>query len=155
VCGSFTVIVAMGGGPVPPGRRDEVVLITGCSDGGIGAALASEFCDEGLTVVATSRSLSTMKSFQGRHQHIELMELDLLSADSIREAVASVIAMYGRIDILVNNAGVPCTGPLAEIPIEVVDKVYRTNCLGLYAALPILLIAHLSDFRRFFVCLFV
>lgn len=112
-----------------PGRRDEVVLITGCSDGGIGAALAFEFCDNGFTVVATSRSLSTMTKFQ-EHQHIEVLELDILSAESIKECVESVISMYGRIDILVNNAGVPCTAPLAEVPIEVVDRVYRTNCLG-------------------------
>jgi len=121
----------MGGGPVSPERRDEVVLITGCSDGGIGAALALEFLSSGFTVVATSRSLSTMGSLR-HQQHMELLELDLLSLDSIEAGVASVMAMYGRIDILVNNAGMPCTAPLAEIPIEVVDKVYRTNCLGMY-----------------------
>lgn len=126
--------MTMGGGPVSPGRRDEVVIITGCSDGGIGAALALEFHSSGFTVVATSRSLSTMDSLR-HQQHMELLELDLLSQDSIEAAVESVMAMYGRIDILVNNAGMPCTAPLAEIPIEVVDKVYRTNCLG-----PIMLI---------------
>lgn len=117
-----------------PGRRDEAVLITGCSDGGIGAALAFEFCDNGFTVVATSRSVSTMKMFD-RHQHIEVMALDLLSEESVKEAVELVMAMYGRIDILVNNAGMPCTAPLAEIPIDVVEKVYRTNYLGMSGAL--------------------
>lgn len=111
------------------GRRDDVVLITGCSDGGIGAALALEFCDAGFTVVATSRSLSTMKMFEG-HQHIQILPLDLLSAESIKEAVESVMRMYGRIDILINNAAMPCAAPLAEVPIEIVDTVYRTNYLG-------------------------
>ena len=115
-----------------PGRRDEIVLITGCSEGGIGAALALEFCDNGFTVVATSRSVNTMKLFE-RHQHIEVLALDLLSEESIKEAVETVISMFGRIDILVNNAGIPCTAPLAEIPIGVVDKVYRTNFLGMSA----------------------
>jgi len=114
------------------GRRDDVVLITGCSDGGIGASLALEFCDAGFTVVATSRSLSTMKVFEG-HQYIQILPLDLLSAESIREAVESVMRMYGRIDILINNAAKPCTGPLAEVPIEIVDSVYRTNYLGTLA----------------------
>jgi NAD(P)-dependent dehydrogenase (short-subunit alcohol dehydrogenase family) len=121
------MILAMGGGPML--RRDEVVLITGCSDGGIGGALALEFCDNGFTVVATSRSLSTMKSLHG-HQYIQLLELDLLEENSIREAVESAMALHGRIDILVNNAGVGCTAPVAECPIDVVDMVYRTNCLG-------------------------
>ncbi|KAG0586264.1 hypothetical protein KC19_2G077000 [Ceratodon purpureus] len=119
----------MGNGPVPPGRREEVVLITGCSDGGIGAALAFEFCDSGFTVVATSRSLGTMTVFEGR-QHIELLQLDLLSEESIKAAVESVMATHGRIDILVNNAGMPCTAPLAEVPIAMVDKVFKTNYLG-------------------------
>lgn len=114
------------------GRRDEVVLITGCSEGGIGAALALEFCDAGFTVVATSRSLSTMKVFEA-HQYIQSLPLDLLSPASIKEAVESVMATYGRIDILVNNAATPCTGPLAEVPIEIVDTVYRTNYLGTLA----------------------
>lgn len=125
----FQAVADMGGGPVSPGRREEVVLITGCSDGGIGSALALEFCDCGFTVVATSRSLETMKRFEG-HQYIAVLALDLLSEESIKEAVASVMALYGRIDILVNNAGMPCTAPLVEVPIAIVDQVYRTNYLG-------------------------
>ncbi|XP_024387113.1 NADPH-dependent 1-acyldihydroxyacetone phosphate reductase [Physcomitrium patens] len=119
----------MGGGLASPARRDEVVLITGCSDEGIGAALAFEFWDMGFTVVATSRSLNTMTSFAG-HQRIETVALDLLSKNSIEEAVKFVMATYGRIDILINNAAMPCTAPLAEVPTEILDKVYRTNFLG-------------------------
>lgn len=130
----FQAVADMGGGPVSPGRREEVVLITGCSDGGIGSALALEFCDCGFTVVATSRSLETMKRFEG-HQYIAVLALDLLSEESIKEAVASVMALYGRIDILVNNAGMPCTAPLVEVPIAIVDQVYRTNYLGMTASI--------------------
>jgi NAD(P)-dependent dehydrogenase (short-subunit alcohol dehydrogenase family) len=140
---------------VSPGRRGEVVLITGCSDGGIGAALAVEFCENGFTVVATSRSVSTMKALE-RHQHIEALALDVLSEESIREAVESVIATYGRIDILVNNAGVPCTAPLAEIPIDVVDKVYRTNYLGTQPLRSLTILSSLvMDFRHVHAVLFL
>ena len=123
----------MGGGPngggSAGGRRDEVVLITGCSDGGIGAALANEFCKAGFSVVATSRSLDTMKSFKG-HPHVEILALDVSVEESVKAAVDVVMSMYGRIDILVNNAGMPCTSPLAETPVSLMEKVYRTNFLG-------------------------
>jgi NAD(P)-dependent dehydrogenase (short-subunit alcohol dehydrogenase family) len=123
----------MGGGPngggSAGGRRDEVVLITGCSDGGIGAALANEFCKAGFSVVATSRSLDTMKSFKG-HPHVEILALDVSVEESVKAAVDVVMSMYGRIDILVNNAGMPCNSPLAETPVSLMEKVYRTNFLG-------------------------
>lgn len=125
--------VRMGGGPngggSASGRRDEVVLITGCSDGGIGAALANEFCKAGFSVVATSRSLDTMKSFKG-HPHVEILALDVTVEESVKAAVDVVMSMYGRIDILVNNAAMPCTSPLAETPISLMEKVYRTNFIG-------------------------
>ncbi|MFT7351775.1 MAG: short-subunit dehydrogenase [Flavobacterium sp.] len=53
--------------------------------------------------------------------NIELIKLDIL--DSID---CEKIFQYD-IDILVNNAGIGQTGPLAEIPVDLIREVMETN----------------------------
>lgn len=82
------------------------ILITGCSEGGAGAAMAREFKLRGHRVFATVRA----EFSQARHltdQEVEALELDVTSQASI-DAAAAVVreATSGRLDILINNAAV-------------------------------------------------
>lgn len=80
------------------------VLITGCSEGGIGDALAREFHAQGLRVFATARNLSKVKHL--KDMGLEILRLDVTDDDSIAQAVQSVKALTGgTLDILVNNSG--------------------------------------------------
>jgi 1-acylglycerone phosphate reductase len=80
------------------------VLITGCSKGGIGDALAQEFHSKGLHVFATARDLSKVKHLKALG--LTTLKLDVTSAESIKNAVAEVEAVTGgKLDFLVNNAG--------------------------------------------------
>lgn len=80
------------------------VLITGCSQGGIGDALAQEFHNMGLRVLASARNLEKVQHL--KEMGIEIVELDVTSTDSIKAAVEKVKDMTGgTLDILVNNAG--------------------------------------------------
>ncbi|CAL5203848.1 unnamed protein product [Lathyrus oleraceus] len=106
-----------------------VVLITGCSGGGIGHALARCFAANNCIVVATSRSRSTMVDLED-DPNFFLQELDIQSDESVKRVVDNVINKYGCIDILVNNAGVPSAGPVVDLPLSAIKNTFETNVFG-------------------------
>jgi NAD(P)-dependent dehydrogenase (short-subunit alcohol dehydrogenase family) len=63
--------------------------------------------------------------------------LDVASAESIAMARAEVerLTTGHGLDGLVNNAGVAWFGPLEQTPIEVIDRVFRVNVLGVIATI--------------------
>ncbi|KAI0757774.1 oxidoreductase [Daedaleopsis nitida] len=103
----------------------KVVLVTGCSTGGIGFSLCSEYASQGCKVYATARRLESMDGLT--QDGIEKLVLDVTSEDNIRHVVDTIVEKEGKIDILVNNAGVLCVGPVIDVPMDVVEKAYDTN----------------------------
>ena len=101
--------------------NQQSVLITGCSDGGLGAALAIAFHKAGLKVYATSRNTDKMKGLTA--QGIQTMALDVLSDESIATCVKNVPSL----DILVNNAGMGYSMPISDINIQEAKKTFDLN----------------------------
>jgi len=110
-------------------RNQPVVLVTGCSEGGIGHAMARAFAAAGCAVVATARSRGSMRDLDGDPRFL-LLELDVRSDESARAAVADALREHGRVDVLVNNAGIHLVAPLAEVPMESFHQVFDTNVYG-------------------------
>lgn len=80
------------------------VLITGCSEGGIGDALARTFHEKGLRVFATARNLTKVQHLT--ELGLEILSLDVTDEGSIKLAVEHVRRRTGgNLDILVNNSG--------------------------------------------------
>ncbi|KAI9062271.1 oxidoreductase [Trametes sanguinea] len=102
----------------------KVVLVTGCSAGGIGFALSQEYAAQGCRVYATARKLEAMEGFK---HPVEKLVLDVTDDRNVQEVVKTILDREGRIDVLVNNAGVLCTGPIIDLPMEEIQRVYDAN----------------------------
>lgn len=107
----------------------RTVLITGCSDGGLGAALALAFHTHGDHVFATARNPNKMANLTT--MGITTIQLDVLSDDSVRTAVEEVSRRTnGHLDILVNNAGTGYSTPLMDASLSEVSKLFELNTLS-------------------------
>ena len=110
--------------------NQRVVLLSGCSSG-IGRARAREMVQRGQRVYATARRPETLDDLS--RSSVPTLALDVTDRGSIERAVATVIEREGRIDMLINNAGMNSTGPLAELPLDEVRRLYEANVFGLLA----------------------
>lgn len=102
----------------------KVVLITGGSSG-IGKSIGEFLQQKGFVVYGTSRNPEKVLN-----SVFPLVALDVRNAESIKAAVAKIIAVTGRLDVVINNAGVGITGPLEEIPMEEIKNNFETNFFG-------------------------
>ncbi|KDQ22092.1 hypothetical protein PLEOSDRAFT_1051045 [Pleurotus ostreatus PC15] len=106
----------------------QVVLITGCSDGGIGAALVAEFVEKECMVYVTARSLAAMSTLT--HENIHKAVLEVTDDESVKALVDHIYGEVGRIDILISNAGVASIGPLLDMSTHNAQEVMNINFLG-------------------------
>lgn len=102
----------------------RTVLISGCSDGGMGAELAKQFRIAGFCVYATARDRSKMEELEALG--IQTITLDIRSGASIEQCVQQIPSL----DILVNNAGASYTMPIADISIQEAKDLFDTNVWG-------------------------
>ncbi len=101
------------------------ILITGAGSGfGEGAAIG--LAQKGHDVIAgvhiwpQATRLRKRREDLGLH-NLRVEKLDILDSYDIENA------LKWDIDILVNNAAISYTGPLSEIPIELVQETFETN----------------------------
>lgn len=78
-----------------------VALVTGCSEGGIGAALCEALLKRGCRVFATARRLESMTQLEALG--CCLVQLDVCEEASVADCVETVVAKAGRVDILVRG----------------------------------------------------
>ncbi|KEF53661.1 uncharacterized protein A1O9_10061 [Exophiala aquamarina CBS 119918] len=104
----------------------RTILITGCSDGGLGAALALAFHKHGDRVLATARNPSKMAHLKS--EGVETLAMDVLSDESLQTAAKEVAALTnGSLDMLINNAGAGYSMPLLDADMRELEKVFKLN----------------------------
>ena len=108
----------------------KTVLITGCSDGGIGSGIALAFHQRGYHVFATARDTSKMFALKDLPR-MTLLILDVEDPTHIVNAVKTVESKTGGIlDILINNAGRNHFMPVLDINIDKAKRIFDTNFWG-------------------------
>ncbi|KAH7870829.1 oxidoreductase [Lentinula edodes] len=107
----------------------SVVLVTGCSAGGIGAALCEEFAAQGCQVYATARNPAKMAGFS--HSRIEKLPLDVTSDEDVKRVVEHIVGKEGKIDIVVNNAGTGAAGALLDQDMDTVRQAFDINTFAI------------------------
>ena len=107
--------------------RKWTVLVTGCSSG-IGRAVAQALHRQGHRCFATARRSESVEDLQA--EGLEATQLDVSDDVSVQKAVRTIVDRAGRIDMLINNAGHSLFGPLAELPLSEVQRLFETNLFG-------------------------
>ncbi|KAI0813330.1 putative short-chain dehydrogenase/reductase [Xylaria sp. FL0064] len=95
----------------------KTVLITGCSDGGLGAAMAKVLRKKNYHVFATLRNTSKAGALRDLSD-VDILELDVSSIDSIAQCAEEIKRRTSKLDILINNAGSDFLIPILDADIE-------------------------------------
>lgn len=114
------------------GLRGKRVLITGGA-GGIGAATAKRFLDEGSHVVvldcnneALSRIKDELPSLSGT------ISADVSDADAVACAFGELDKLLGGLNVLINNAGISVRRPFMDITPQQWRMVMDVNLNGMF-----------------------
>jgi NAD(P)-dependent dehydrogenase (short-subunit alcohol dehydrogenase family) len=112
----------------------DTVVVTGASTG-IGRACALHLAASGFDVLAGVRKDEDgerLREAAGSNGSLTPLRLDVIDADSVREAGATVDERTGARGLagLVNNAGVGTGGPLEFIPLDDIRRQLEVNVVG-------------------------
>ena len=102
------------------------VLITGAGSGfGRGTAIA--LSSRGHKVIATTETEDQATTLRAEAPGLQVEKLDITSTTDIAKASDF------DVDVLINNAGAGQTGPLADVPLNRVRRLFEVNVFGTLA----------------------
>jgi uncharacterized oxidoreductase len=109
----------------------NTILITG-GGSGIGRGLAEAFQALGNTVIIAGRRQKALDETTAANPGMRSAQLDIESAEAIREFAAKMAKEYPALNVVIHNAGIMRPENLLEQPEELTDAeaIITTNLLG-------------------------
>jgi NAD(P)-dependent dehydrogenase (short-subunit alcohol dehydrogenase family) len=103
----------------------STVLITGAGSG-FGKAAALALAARGHDVIATTETTEQAEALRAEAPELRVEQLDITTSD-----VEKVDEW--EIDVLIDNAGAGQFGPLADVPLDIVRRLFEVNVFGTLA----------------------
>lgn len=114
------------------GLRGKRVLITGGA-GGIGAATAKQFLDEGAQVVVLDCNNEALSRIKDELPSLSrTISADVSDADAVARAFGELDKLLGGLDVLINNAGISVRQPFMDITPQQWRMVMDVNLNGMF-----------------------
>lgn len=114
----------------------RVAIVTGGS-GGIGRVVANRLANDGFAIVLnyggnTARADGAVAEITGRAGVAIALKADVADETAVAALFDTAEKTYGGIDVVVHAAGVMPLAPLADLDLDVFDRLVRTNLRGTF-----------------------
>jgi len=125
-----------------PRLDGKVALVTGGTDG-VGRALVDALAGAGATVLLTARDRAKGDTVRADvraatgNEHVEVIDLDLASLDSVRSAADAVLAGWDRLDLVFCNAAHQSYGERSETA-DGFEMTFGVNHVGHFLLMTLL-----------------
>jgi 3-oxoacyl-[acyl-carrier protein] reductase len=120
----------------PADSPARVAIVTGGS-GGIGRAVAERLAADGMRVVVhyagnPERARLAVDAIIAAGGTATAIRADVADEGEVRAHFDETEALYGGVDVVVHAAGIMLLAPLAELSLDDLDRMHRTNVRGTF-----------------------
>jgi 3-oxoacyl-[acyl-carrier protein] reductase len=114
----------------------RVAIVTGGS-GGIGRAVAERLAADGMSVLVhyagnPGRAKETVDAIVAAGGTASAAQADVADENEVAALFDEAERRYGGVDVVVHTAGIMLLAPLAELDLDDLDRMHRTNIRGTF-----------------------
>jgi 3-oxoacyl-[acyl-carrier protein] reductase len=114
----------------------RVAIVTGGS-GGIGRVVSRRLAADGMSVVVhyagnPANAEQVAKSITDDGGAASIFQADVADEHQVDDLFASAEQQHGGVDVVVHTAGIMLLSPLAELDLDDLDRMHRTNIRGTF-----------------------